>query len=258
MHVVSFVSGTGGNLRATLKVQDEYPDLIKVGLVISDRPEIPALAIATDRSIPVLAGRFEEECGVWSKCRGDEEAESRYKLAAMRFHRNALDFIRAHENHSRWKFDLAVLSYRRWIHGDLLEYFRDRMINQHAADLTQLDERHQRKYVGVNPVLGALASGETRTRTSTIMVGEGHDAGEILCQGPWVPYIGPLVTRESALAHEELQKRASDWPSLAFALLGIAEGRFALSDRMHEDGSRLVLLDGVPLPFGGVDLNISS
>jgi len=175
-------------------------------------------------------------------------------MAAVQFHNRMLDQIRAQERLLNRRFDLAVLSYRRWIHGNLLEYFKDRMINQHAGDLTSLSECFDRKYVGINPVWTALRSGEVRTRTSTIMVAEGHDSGEILCQGPWVQYNDDSLSKEQALEHENRQKVESDWPSLSFALVRIAQGRYSLGDEVHEDGSRIVYLDGAPLPFGGVGL----
>ena len=258
MHVVSFVSGSGGNLAATLAVQDASPDLLHVGMVIADRPGIAAIDMALDRSIPTIVGHFEEQCGVWSECRSDADAAKRYTIAATGFHDRMLDMIRTHERQIGRRFDLAVLSYRRWIHGLLLEYFADRMINQHAGDLTSISEKGERRYVGVNPVWSALHSGETQTRTSTIMVGEGHDTGEIFCQGPWVRYAGGPASRQSAVEHEGRQKKDSDWPSLQFALVRIAQGRYALGDSRHPDGSRSVCLDGVPLAFGGVSIESPS
>jgi hypothetical protein len=217
------------------------------------------LEIARRHSIPVITGRFEAQCGQWRKMRGSRTSEERYRRKAISYHDSILERIRRFEQSGGWPFDLAVLAYRRWIHGGLLTYFADRMINQHAGDLTLLDANLKRQLIGINPVFPALESGLTRTRTSTFLVNQGHDAGEILCQGPWVPYGGGPVTRHSAWEHELIQKRASDWPSLRFALRGIAAGDFAVgSVPVHPDGGRRVYYRGVPLDHGGVDLSITA
>lgn len=254
MRIVVFVSGGGGNLRAVIDLQDEYPGLISVDLVISDRPEIRGVEIAQEAGIPTIVGDFEDKCGRWDDVKGNPAREIEYKLKAIAYHDNILSRIQEFETQHQQRFDLAVLAYRRWIHGKLLGYFKDRMINQHAGDLTILNPDGSRAYVGIDPVYLALSDGQNRTRTSTIMVGEGHDAGEILCQGPWVGFTGD-VTRENAKLHELEQKKMSDWPAIRFTLKEIAQGQFALGTAItHPDGTRQVFYRGEPVPHGGIQL----
>lgn len=254
MRVALFASGGGGNLAAALDVAGQRPDLISVGAVVTDRPLVYAIHIAREARIPVIVRDFEATCGKWRDCRDDPDAATAYRRMAIGFHDAILLDLTAIEQRMHWVFDLVILSYRRWIHGALLERFRDQMINQHAGDLSILGP-NGRAYVGLDPVTVALAAGERRTRTSTIMVTEGHDAGEILCQGPWVTYPYSSLTPQLARKHELIQKERSDWPSLRFALMAIAEGRLALgSEAVYSDGTRQVYLDGCPLPYGGVSL----
>lgn len=258
MWVVVFASGGGGNLRAAIDLSVEKPRLIRVGLVVTDRLNIPAIDIAENYGIPVIARDFEGECGVWSKCRLDRKRANNYERAAVRFHNRVLKEVVSIEKRKGVQFDLAVLCYHRWIRGDLLKYFHERMINQHAGDLTvtHYGNTGNRYYIGINPVWKALRAGEVRTRTSTFIVRAGEDNGEILCQGPWVNYEGPkTVTRETAWEHELIQKRRSDWPSLRFALTEIAQGYFGLAtDCFHGDGCKIVFHKGIPLPYGGVSI----
>lgn len=260
MRVVVFVSGGGGNLKAAIQASAEHPGLLTVRLVVSDRLGIPAIAIAEEYGIPVIARDFESSCGVWALAKRDPQTASAYRQKAEKFHDGILTTIRAHEKAYGFLFDLAVLSYHRWIQGKLLAYFQDRMINQHAGDATVMrkDDPLRRAYVGINPVLLALRSGETRTRTSTFLVTEGHDTGEILCQGPWVPYEGSYpVTKESGWQHEVVQKERSDWPSLKFALCHIAEGDYAIAQTMfHKDHTRVLFFKGKALTYGGIDLQL--
>jgi folate-dependent phosphoribosylglycinamide formyltransferase PurN len=258
MRTVVFASGGGGNLAAAIGLAAQHPDLVSVGAVVSDRLGIRAIDIAKDACIPVIARDFEAICGRWTDCRNDPVAAAIYKRQSIAFHDAILNDLIEIERKTGCPFDLAVLSYRRWIHGALLERFRDRMINQHAGDLSVL-RNGRRAYIGVDPVTVALAAGQRQTRTSTIVVTEGHDAGEILCQGPWVSYSHLSLTPELARKHELVQKERSDWPSLRFALAAIAEGRLALGFKAaHCDGTRRVYLDGHPLPYGGVSIDEDS
>lgn len=259
MKIIVFASGGGGNLKAAIDLSMEKPSLVEVSLVVTDRLGIQAIDIARGYHIPVIASDFEKKCGSWRECKKTPETAEAYRLCAIRYHNNILQKIISIEKKSNKPFDLVVLSYHRWIQGDLLAYFHERMINQHAGDLTVMrkDNPLTRRYVGINPVWYALKAGERKTRTSTFIVRDGEDNGEILCQGPWVYYSSsnPRI-RDSAIEHELIQKRESDWPSLTFALESIAQGNFGLAtNEFHGDGRKVVYYKGKPLPYGGVDLS---
>lgn len=257
MHVIVFASGGGGNLQAAIDISKQYPELIKIGLVVTDRLGIPAIGIAEKNQVAVIAKDFEKECGIWSKCKDDSKKAADYRTKSIQFHDAILAEIIAMENKLKYPFDFVVLSYHRWIYGSLFNYFEGRMINQHAGDLTIMDEDEtkKRRYIGINPVLYALQAGEKRTRTSTILIRAGQDSGEILCQGPWVEYTNPVpVTKQSAWEHELIQKKESDWPSLKFALLHIARGDYGITNTTFQDGCKLLTYKERGLPYGGVDL----
>lgn len=258
MRIIFFVSGTGGNLKAAIDLSHKEPDLLQVCLVISDRLGIKAIDIAENYNIPLIASDFEKECGIWLECKNNQKKIREYSDCAVNFHNRTLEKIQTIEKECGETFDLVVLSYHRWIHGDLFSYFRNRMINQHAGDLTVMQPKSpkERRYRGINPVLMALRAGEKRTRSCTFLINDGHDTGEVLCQGLWTVYKGATtITRKSAWKHELFQKQESDWPSLRFALKEIAKGNFGIAEKMHHpDGSRVIFFKGCALPYGGVDL----
>lgn len=259
MNVAVFASGGGGNLNAVIKLSQELPQLVKVDLVVTDRIGIPAISIAKHHGIPVLAYEFEKVCGVWSQCKSDPTRSRIYTTCAKQFHDKVLSDIRIHESTQNNNIDLIVFSYHRWVFGKLLQEFKNKIINQHAADLTVFEHHpySKRKYIGINPVLYALQAGEVQTRTSTFLVQNGYDNGEILSQGPWCRFTGIKVSKETAFEHELKQKKVSDWPSLTFAVREIALGNFAFDpDDRYPDGCQSIYYKNSKLPYGGVDLSI--
>lgn len=255
MRVVFFVSGGGGNFNAGLELQKEFPSLISIELVVADRLQTRAVEIAKENGIAVIEEDFEGYCGIWKNVKDNLEDSLKYQQKAIEFHDNILDKIILFEKKNNIKFDLAVLSYRRWIHGKLFDYFKDRMINQHAGDLSILLPDGSRKYTGINPVYYALKDGQRYTRTSTFLVNNGHDSGEVLSQGFKVKFEGTEINLEIALKHELEQKQKSDWPSLKFALKEIALGNYGVSlDSFHLDGCRKIIHKNKELPYQGIDM----
>lgn len=259
MNVAVFASGGGGNLKAVIDLSLAHPRLVRVGLVVTDRIGIPAIDIAQSYSIPVFAYEFEKICGVWSECKKKKETAEQYTACARQFHDSVYERIRAHEQQTHMPIDLIVLSYHRWVFGKLLSSFKNKIINQHAADLTVFEQESygKRKYIGINPVLYALEAGETKTRTSTFLVQGGYDNGEILSQGPWTVFKGGHVNKQTAYEHELIQKKQSDWPSLTFAVREIARGNYAYDpDDLYPDGCQAIYYKHSKLPYGGVDLSL--
>ncbi|MDP9151248.1 MAG: hypothetical protein M3O36_15080 [Myxococcota bacterium] len=253
MRVVFFASGGPGNLATAFACEDFEPSKIHVDLVVTDRPGIPAVALAEARGCQCIVNDYERSLRDQAGA-GDRPLTAAERAAFSRtFHDDVLEQIEAVER-KRGKFDLVVLAYRRIILGDMLERFRDRIVNQHPADLAERSSvaPKARRYTGISGLARSVREGARTTRTSTILVNEGVDSGEILCRGPQVA----VEPTDFVLAEHELkQKIASDAPSLAFALHHIAHGRFGIDPSgRHDDGCRIVTFDGRPLPYGGVDL----
>ncbi|MBD9596951.1 hypothetical protein IB270_29395 [Ensifer sp. ENS05] len=139
-------------------MQDSRPDLISVGLVISDRLNTPSAFLARARGCDVL----ELDYGSYSAPISANKSES--------FNDHLLKQLLRYEDSKKEQFDLAVLAYRRILTGTLFERFQGRAINQHPADLTVKDQDGNRKYVGIGGLARALKDEVSSTRTSTILV----------------------------------------------------------------------------------------
>lgn len=253
LRVAIFASGSGGNLRAVMRLASWRPELIAVAVVVTDRPGCGAVSISEDAGIPVISRDFRAECGRASDCRTPAERLA-YAWKAEAFH-DGVDGLLARFEQCDGPIDLVVLSYGRWIHGRLLSRFAGRMINQHPGDLTRLRGDGNRILVGNDPVLAALHHGMSRVRTSTFFVDAGEDAGPVICQGPAVASTGTEATRDAADHLEQTMKRESDWPAVICAVTLIAEGAVSVDqDRSLEDGSHGISVCGVPMALGGLRL----
>jgi folate-dependent phosphoribosylglycinamide formyltransferase PurN len=253
LRVAVFASGSGGNLRAVMRLASWRPELIAVAVVVTDHPGCAAVSISEEAGIHVISRDFQAECGRASDCRTPAERLA-YAQRAEAFH-DRIDGRLAQFEQSDGPVDLVVLSYGRWIHGRLLDRFAGRMINQHPGDLTRLNSDGNRILVGNDPVLAALRHGMSRVRTSTFFVDAGEDAGPVICQGPAVVSTGIEAKRDSADHLEQTMKRESDWPSVICAVTLIAEGAVSVDqDRSLEDGSHGISVCGVPMDLGGLKL----
>lgn len=249
MNILFLASGGPGNLRAVLDLAMRLPSRLRVGMVCADRPGTPSMALASTHGIPMYEDDFRSCCGD-APAPGSPDRLV-YDHLGEAFHDRMLRAVVDEEARSGRAFDLAVLAYRRIIRGSLLRYLADRMINQHPADLACLDGG-RRLFVGIGGHHRSLRAGKGGARTSTILVTPGVDHGEILCQGPFVPFGGNAQDREQLDAHEQIQKQQSDWPSLTFALCAISRGGYAVGGASHHPGGlRTIFLDGHPLPYAG-------
>lgn len=124
-----------------------------------------------------------------------------------------------------------------------------------------------RKYIGEDAVYDALfkKGSEYSTRSSVIIVDEGIDHGEILTIGPEVrtnfKRSGLTIPskakweREQADAHQEKQKKRSDWPSLTTSLRLIAEGKLGLGAKKEWFNEwRAVYVGTAKMPYQGFEV----
>jgi len=244
MRVAVFSSGWLGTFRAALDAAADNAAAMKVVLLVSDRLGTACSELARRKGMPVIERDFAAELG---KLEGAARSE-----ASDRMHDEMLGEIKDFEQ-EHGAIDLVVLTYNRIIRGAMFSHFRDCMINQHPADLTAVDDQGARRYTGFDGLARSIRDGVAATRTSTILVTEGVDEGEILGQGPWVP-VNRSKGYVDVKVHELLQEQQSDWPILTTILQLICVGRLGLDDGDILPGCRQVYLDEQPLPCGGVQI----
>ncbi|WP_371535034.1 hypothetical protein OG217_09140 [Streptomyces sp. NBC_01023] len=245
------VSATGANLRTLIALQQAEPDHFQVCLIASHGSTSAALGVGAEYGIESWAGDFDARCGRASEAR-DEAGRTAYRDRARHWH-DQLDSRIAAWEEDEGPLDLVVLAYHRWVEGNLLSRYDGRMINQHPGDLAVLDDEGRRVLIGNDPVRRAIELGHSSTRTSCFLVDSTYDGGAVLCQGPAVP-LPPGTEPGQAAAHELTQKRLSDRPCLEWAVRAFGAGSLQLSDERHRDGSRIVVVDGTPMPLGGMKL----
>ncbi len=129
-----------------------------------------------------------------------------------------------------------------------------RCVNVHPADLSILDQRGKRKYVGDRAVLEAIKAGEKELRSSTIWVDEGVDTGPLLMVSQPIAVRLPRPLEELkkdpaelervAQEHQEQLKEVGDWRIFPKTIEMIGEGRFAL------DEAKNVYVDGILVKGG--------
>jgi folate-dependent phosphoribosylglycinamide formyltransferase PurN len=253
MRVACFMSGSGTNTRRIVERSLEKDASYAVVLIFTD----------------VRDDRLDEEGN--KICRAKDIAEE-YGIAYECI--DILDFYRERGHGSKrdlslrpdfdrlvvkriepYRVDLIVLGgYMSIQTAPLLERYEGRIVNVHPADLS-IAKDGERKYVGIHTVRDAILDGEKFLRSSSHIVREKVDHGEILVISKPVPVrLPPGVTvdrlredkelrRRIVEEHQEGLKREGDWVVYPLTVQMIGEGRFAL-------GGGIVYLDGKPMPNG--------
>ena len=247
MRVAGFMSGSGTNIlrllerEKLLKARDGGSPF-EVVFIFSDRSDGSCYgeSIACDTGIPYMS----YDIRTFHRLRGFKRTVSTPEGLEVRreFDKVASTLIKA------FQVDVIAL-------GGYMSYLTlDRCINLHPADLSILDAKGKRKYVGDNAVVDAIVAGEKLLRSSTIYTDKGVDTGPILMVSDpvRVQISGPLESlvsdREKLLRvaeeHQNRLKEAGDWKIFPATIEMIARGRFAL------DGQDRVFVDGQPAPHG--------
>lgn len=249
MHVVVFGSGLGTNLEALIRAQGELKNssgtpLFEIKALFTDC-KCRLHEIAERERIPLIYHSFVDffkKSGTTSK---DDPAmrEAYDKKNVALLNKCARD--------NGFSVDLIFLAgYMRLLHSPLLEAYKYKILNVHPADLTILDGEGRRQYVGANAIYEALMNGETRTRSSVILIDADVDTGPIIVSGPWINYTeGYPVTIKRAESHQDKQKFVSDWRACIEAVRLISEGKIGI------DESRTVYVNEIPQPDGGYFLD---
>ena len=245
MKVAGFMSGSGTNLIKILEKQaalNETPagSPFEVGLIFTDRPESKAASIAATYDVPFVV----KDIMAFYRSQGHETK----KDLSLRpeYDRQVLSMIEPYD------VDTIVLAgYMSVVTQPLLEAFAGRIINVHPADLRILT-MGKRKYTGDYAVRDAILAGEKVIRSSTHIVRQEVDGGEVLMVSSAVPVILPpdisyedlgepkssADLNQIAGDHQERLKEAGDWVILPKTLERLARGRYE-QDRHHQ-----IYLDG--------------
>jgi len=245
---VGFGSGAGTNLAACAQITSP-------AFIFTDRPKSKLLSSEALQGIDKIVFDGFKACG--------KSSAAGYAERSRKFNEKICTALEEYERAYQKEIDLLVLGgYMRMVTGPLLEKFRDRIITVHPADLTVLNETHERVYTGAYALYDAIAHGVQATRSSVILVNEGMDQGEILVQGPefQIDYGMLAMCDGKNLKHfatmiQDEQKKQSDWPAIKEALKLIQEGRLAIGqEKQQYDAWRTVYVDGKKCEYGGRQL----
>ena len=247
MRVAGFMSGSGTNIlrllerEKLLKARDGVSPF-EVVFIFSDRSDGSCYgeSIACDTGIPYMS----YDIRTFHRLRGLKRTVSTPEGFEARkdFDKVAATLVKAFE------VDVVAL-------GGYMSYLTlNCCINVHPADLSVLDAKGKRKYVGDNAVVDAIVAGEKILRSSTIWTDKGVDTGPILMVSDPVKVQLPeplesLVTDRDKLLrvaeeHQNKLKEIGDWKIFPITIEMIARGRFAFDEEQR------VYVDGQPVPKG--------
>jgi folate-dependent phosphoribosylglycinamide formyltransferase PurN len=247
MRVAAFMSGSGTNIMRLLEHERELGSReggspFETVFIFSDRSDGASAGerIALENGLPYFSYDIRAYHGQRSLRRTVLNEEG---LAARRaYDRLAETLVKA------LHIDVIAL-------GGYMSYTTiGRCVNVHPADLSLLDEKGNRKYVGDRAVHDAIAAGERELRSSTLWTDAGVDTGPLLMVSDPIPVELPeplenlLKDRvrfdRVADRHQDRLKEAGDWKIFPLTIELIARGRFAF------DSKGQVCMDGSPVSGG--------
>jgi phosphoribosylglycinamide formyltransferase-1 len=256
MRVACFISGAGTNARKIIERSQEHGSSYRVELIFTD---VKDEAFDTEGSKTCRALEIAKEFGIEYECidimdfYGSRGYSSKRELSLRPdFDRLVVATIEKH------RVDLIALAgYMSITTKPLLDRYEGKIINVHPADLTIL-ALGERKYVGLHTVRDAILGGEKELRSTTHIVREKVDHGEILIVSKPIIVKLPkgvdldMLRSDKELLkvvveeHQDRLKREGDWVIYPMTLQMIGEGRIALDDgvvcidgRPSRDGLRL-------------------
>lgn len=247
MRVAGFISGSGTNIlklieREKIRKESKGVSPYEIIFVFSDRSDGSCFgeSIACDTGIPYIS----YDIRTFHRLRGLERtyATPEGLMARQEFDKVAGALLKA--------FDIDVIAL-----GGYMSYLTlDRCVNVHPADLSILDEKGERKYVGDRSVVDAIVAGETSLRSSTIWTDRGIDTGPLLMVSDPVkvelpkPLEALMADKEKLLRvteeHQQRLKEKGDWSIFPDTIEMIADGRFSIDEQGR------IYVDGRPVPDG--------
>jgi folate-dependent phosphoribosylglycinamide formyltransferase PurN len=253
MRVACFMSGSGTNARKIIERSQRHGSSYRVELIFTD---VKDETLDREGKKACRALDIAKEYGIAYECVDimdfyKSRGHSSKKDLSLRpdFDKQVVAAIERH------RVDLIALAgYMSITTKPILDRYDGRVINVHPADLTAM-ANGERKYVGIHTVRDAILEGEGEIRSTTHIVREKVDNGEIIVLSkPVAVKLPPGATLEKLREdkellksvvddHQDRLKREGDWMIYPLTVQMIGEGRFSL-----DDGA--VYLDGKPAPKG--------
>ena len=207
MRVIVFFSGSASSLKYLFKHDFNLDRKYRIVGAFTDLKDASGIAFVEQIGIKLRC------LDIYDWCRSHNKKLSDLKARQSYFSEVGV-LIRG------FQADVIMLSgFMRIITEPLLSEYKNRILNVHPADLTILDKRGQRKYIGTDAVAKAIAAGEKSTRSTIHLVTADIDNGPIVTLSaplPVEPGINPA-------AHQEKMKWACDGPAYIRALMLIAD-----------------------------------
>lgn len=249
MRVACFMSGSGTNVAKIIEYQRELSghSPFEVAVIFTDNKDSKAPILAERFSLPYVCRdimEFYRERG--HVTRRDLSLRPEYDAGTV-------DSLERYGTHA-----IALGGYMSIITYPLLKRYGDRVFNVHPADLSMRREDGTRKYVGARAVPDAILGGEKSLYSTTHIVRERVDHGEILMRSKPIPVIIPqgltiedLARPENrakleglAQSHQEQLKEMGDWVIYPLTLRMVSEGRYGI------DLEGNIYVDGKLTPLG--------
>ncbi|HSU72701.1 MAG TPA: formyltransferase family protein [Candidatus Binatia bacterium] len=228
MSVIGFMSGSGSNIRKLLEHQKKLGDKVyRVVALFSDRFDSKAPQIGKEYDIPVIIRDIDAFYAARGKPRKDLSLRPAFEEEALR----ALHpFYAAAAAYGGYMSILSRLLVQKYIG-----------VNVHPADLSvKRADGLKPKYTGDKAVAKAINAGEKYLRSSTHMMSEQVDCGQVLM----ISKPMAVNVNETPDQNQGRLKEAGDWEIFPKTLELIAQGRFARNDE------GLLYFDGKPAPDG--------
>ncbi len=233
MKIVAFMSGSGTNL---VKILEREEELMRergtapyhVEVIFSDNPKSRAVEIGSSFDRPVIVRDLESYCQRRDGRVRDPDLRLQFDYETIRSLRPFGASIAAYAGYMRKASPLLVSAFLG--------------VNVHPADLTKMNGE-RRLYTGDRAVEAAIRAGEPHLRSSTHIVENRVDYGQLLMISPPLT-VNPEDAESLRLGNDGVPgvyqnalKSVGDWLIFPHTLQWLAEGRYEIDARgvLHFD-----------------------
>jgi folate-dependent phosphoribosylglycinamide formyltransferase PurN len=249
MQVAGLMSGSGSNLQKIidmeLQLQEKNIHPYHVAVIFTDNAESNAVKIGRDYNIPVIVRDIKSFYKHHGKPLKDLELRAKFDE----------ETVKALKPHN-----IVVAAYAGYMSiatKPLINAFLG--INVHPADLSIKNSDGARKYTGDHAVRDAILAGEKYIRSSTHIIEDKVDYGQILIMSAPLAVIlphnfdasRPEIVKEVEQFNQNRLKERGDWIIFPKTLIEIANGNFS------RDSSGIIFHNDKAL-FNGLKLEYSS